>query len=435
MNGRSDPVAESAEPSPSDPRLRRARIAWCVYDWANSAFPTVIVTFVFSVYFVKSVAADEVTGTTQWAYAMAISGVAIALLSPVLGSIADSAGRRKPWLGLFSGLTVVGAGLLWFSYPDPSFALYALVIFSLANISFEVGQVFYNSMLPTIVSNDRVGRLSGWGWGLGYAGGLSCLVLLLFVFVQAKPPPLGLDPEDAEHVRIIGPVVAAWFAVFCLPLFLFVPDAPSRNLRPVQAARAGIMRRGATIRRVRDYRNVAWFLCARLFYVDGMNTMFAFGAVYASGTFGMSTEEVIMFAIAMNVAAGLGAATAGWIDDLAGSKTTIALALAGLICFGIPLLIVETKLWFWIVGLPLGLFMGPAQAASRSLMARLAPAEYRTEMFGLFAFSGRATAFVGPFILGTLTHLFASQRIGMTTIVVFLAAGLGLLLWKVREVT
>lgn len=420
-------------PDPASPTLRRARIAWCVYDWANSAFPTVIVTFVFAVYFVDGVAADKISGTTQWAYALSISGVAIALLSPVLGSIADSSGRRKPWLGFFSALTVICAGLLWFAAPDPSFVIYALVVFSLANISFEVAQVFYNAMLPTIVSNEKIGRLSGWGWGLGYAGGLSCLVLLLFAFIQAEPPPFGLDETTSEDVRIIGPVVALWFALFCLPLFLFVPDAPSRNVSLLQAGRDGISTLIETIRKVRNYRNIAWFLCARLFYVDGMNTMFAFGAIYASGTFGMSTDEVIMFAIAMNVAAGLGAASFGWIDDYLGSKQTIVVALVGLICFGIPLLLVETKMWFWVVGLPLGLFMGPAQAASRSLMARLAPAEVRTEMFGLFAFSGRATAYIGPFVLGLLTGIFDSQRIGMSTIVVFLGIGLLILLWKVRE--
>ena len=420
-------------PDPDSPTLRRARIAWCVYDWANSAFPTVIVTFVFSVYFVDGVAADKITGTTQWAYALSLSGIAIALLSPVLGSVADSAGRRKPWLAVFSAFTAIGAALLWFSYPDPSFALYALVVFCIANISFEVAQVFYNAMLPTIASNEKIGRLSGWGWGLGYMGGLACLVLLLTVFIQADPPAFGLDKERAEHVRIIGPVVGAWFAIFCLPLFLFVPDTPSRNVPLHVAARDGVATLIATIRKVKNYRNIAWFLCARLFYVDGMNTMFALGAVYASGTFGMSTEEVIMFAIAMNVAAGIGAASFGWIDDYLGSKKTIVIALTGLILFGIPLLLVETKLWFWIVGLPLGLFMGPAQASSRSLMARLAPAEVRTEMFGLFAFSGRATAYIGPFVLGTLTWMFDSQRIGMSTIVVFLGVGLLILLWKVRE--
>ena len=420
-------------PDSASPALRRARTAWCLYDWANSAFPTVIVTFVFSVYFVDGVAIDKITGTQQWAYTLALSGIAIALLSPVLGSIADATGSRKPWLALFSALTAVGAALLWFAFPEPSFTLYALVVFCLANISFEVAQVFYNAMLPTIVSNRKIGRLSGWGWGLGYIGGLACLVLLLTIFIQAKPPVFGLDKEEAEHVRIVGPVVGAWFVVFSLPLFFFMPDVQPRDVGLVRAARDGIKGLIATIRKIGSYRNIAWFLGARIFYVDGMNTMFAFGAIYASGTFGMSTQEIIMFGIAMNIAAGIGAASFGWIDDYLGSKITIVIALAGLICCGIPLLLVESKPWFWIIGLPLGLFMGPAQASSRSLMARLAPAEVRTEMFGLFAFSGRATAYVGPFVLGTLTWMFDSQRIGMSTIVVFLGVGLFILLWKVRE--
>ena len=420
-------------PDLDSPTLRRARFAWCLYDWANSAFPTVVVTFVFSVYFVDGIAIDKITGTTQWAYALSLSGIAIALLSPVLGSISDATGRRKPYLALFSALTAACASLLWFSYPEPSFALYALAMFCMANISFEVAQVFYNAMLPTIVSNEKIGRLSGWGWGLGYMGGLACLMLLLTIFIQADPPPFGLDKEHVEHVRVTGPLVGAWFSVFCLPLFLLVPDSPSRNVSWMRAAQEGVGTLIMTIRMIRNSHNIAWFLCARLFYVDGMNTMFAFGAIYAIGTFGMSTEEVIIFAIAMNVAAGIGAASFGWIDDYLGSKRTVVISVTGLICLGIPLLLVETKLWFWVVGLPLGLFMGPAQASSRSLMSRLAPAEVRAEMFGLYAFSGRATAYVGPFVLGTLTWMFDSQRVGMATIIVFLGIGLLILLAKVQE--
>lgn len=420
-------------PDPASPELHRARIAWCVYDWANSAFPTVVVTFVFSAYFATAVAADKATGTAQWSRALAISGLLIALLSPVLGAIADRSGRRKPWLAACSMITIIGAGLLWFARPEPDYVIYALVVFAIANIAFEISQVFYNAMLPTIVAKDRMGRLSGWGWGLGYAGGLSCLVIALFGFVQGNPPLLGLDKESAEHVRVIGPMVAIWFAVFCIPLFLFVPDAPSAGLRPATAAREGIATLVATLKRVRDYRQVAWFLLARIFYVDGMNTMFAFGGIYAAGTFGMTVAEVIQFGIALNITAGLGAAGFAWLDDRMGARKTIAIALTGLIALGIPLLLVESKMWFWLVGVPLGIFMGPAQAASRSLMARLAPPELRTEMFGLFAFSGKATAFLGPAILGVVTVTLDSQRAGMATIVVFLVAGLAILLWKVRE--
>lgn len=431
-----DPAPDSAPAADVDldhPDLRRARIAWCVYDWANSAFPTVIVTFVFSAYFATAVQTDSTVGTAQWSQALALSGLAIALLSPVFGAIADRTGRRKPWLAVCSALTVTGAGLLWFVEPNPGWALFALIAFAVANIGFEVGQVFYNAMLPTIVSGRRIGRLSGWGWGLGYAGGLSCLVIALFGFVQADPLPLGLDKGAAEHVRIVGPLVAVWFALFCLPLFFFVPDGRAAHIGAAAAVRQGLATLVGTLRRIRDYRTIAWFLLARFFYVDGMNTMFAFGGIYAAGTFGMSLPEVIQFGIALNITAGLGAAAFAWLDDRIGARTTIVIALGGLICFGIPLLLVESVLWFWLVGLPLGLFMGPAQAASRSLMARLAPPDMRTEMFGLFAFSGKATAFLGPAVLGTVTVMAESQRAGMATIVVFLVVGLALLLWKVRD--
>jgi len=422
--------------TPHDPvfsNLRGARVAWCLYDWANSAFPTVILTFVFSAYFVTAVAADKTAGTAQWSWALAISGIIIALLSPFLGAIADSTGRRKLWLAACSAITIVSAGLLWFARPDSDFVLYALLIFALANISFEIGQVFYNAMLPGLVPPDRIGRLSGWGWGLGYAGGLCCLLIVLLGFVQGNPPPFGLDKDDAEHVRFVGPVVAIWFAVFCLPIFLFVPDGGSSKLLLKASLRNGAITLISTLRRVRDYRAIAWFLVARFFYVDGLNTMFAFGGVYAAGTFGMTVAEVIQFGIALNVSAGLGATAFAWIDDRIGAKKTIAIALTGLIALGIPLLLVEEKLWFWIVGVPLGIFMGPAQSASRSLMAQLAPPDLRTEMFGLFAFSGKATAFLGPLILGTVTLAMDSQRAGMATILVFLGVGAILLLWKVRD--
>ena len=419
-------------PDPSDAGLRRARIAWCLYDWANSAFPTVIVTFVFSTYFATAVAADSTRGTEMWSRALVLSGLAIAVLSPIFGAIADHSGRRKPWIAVCSAVTIIGAGLLWFAAPTPDYALYALVVFAVANVAFEVGQVFYNAMLPTIVSPARIGRLSGWGWGLGYMGGLACLVIALLGFVQADPAPFGLDRGAAEHVRSVGPMVAVWFAVFCLPLFLFVPDGARSGIGWLAAVRAGIETLTGTLRRVRQYRDIAWFLVARFFYVDGMNTMFAFGGIYAAGTFGMKVDEVIMFGIGLNVTAGLGAAAFAWIDDRIGAKPTILIALVGLVGVGIPLLLVESKTWFWVLGLPLGIFMGPAQAASRSLMARLAPAEVRTEMFGLFAFSGKATAFLGPGILGAITAATGSQRWGMATVVVFLCVGMTLLAVKVR---
>ena len=410
---------------------RRARLAWCFYDWANSAFPTVIVTFVFSAYFAQSVAESPTVGTTQWGQAVAVSALLIGLASPVFGAIADATGRRKRWLFAFSAACAVLTALLWFVRPGPASVPLALVLFALANVCFEIGTVFYNSLLPTLVPHERIGRLSGLGWALGYAGGLACLGVVLLL-IQADPPPFGLDKAAAEPVRAIGPLVALWFVAFAAPIFLFTPDVPATRIGLGAAVRQGLGTLAGTIRRARAYRNIGLFLLAQLLYIDGLDTLFAFGGIYAAGTFGFSTEEIVRFGIALNVAAGLGAFGFAWADDLIGAKRTVLIALAGVIAFGIPLLLAETKAEFWTLALPLGIFFGPAQAGSRALMGRLAPPALRAEMFGLFAFSGRVTSFLGPAVLAFATDAFSSQRAGMATVLVFLVAGFVLLL-RVRE--
>ncbi len=410
----------------------RAQAAWCFYDWANSAFPTVIVTFVFAAYFTQAVAPTPAEGTAAWGWAVAASALAIAVASPVVGAIADASGRRKPWL---AGFSIACAGLtaaLWFVAPHPSYERLALVLFALANAAFELGTVFYNAMLPGLAPPDRVGRLSGWGWGLGYAGGLVCLVVVLFGLVEPKIPPFGLDKGEAEPVRAAALLTAAWFAAFAAPIFLFTPDAPATGVGLGRAVGQGLRALADTFRRVRDYRVIARFLLAKLFYIDGLNTLFAFGGIYAAGSFGMTTDEIVMFGIALNVTAGLGAAGFAWIDDWIGAKRTILIALVGVMVFGAPLLLIHGKAWFWALALPLGVFFGPAQAASRSLMARLAPEALRTEMFGLSMLSGRITAFAGPAVLAWATAATGSQRVGMATILAFVALGLVLLL-GVRE--
>jgi len=388
----------------------------------------VIVTFVFAAYFTQSVAADAISGTADWGYAMSASALSVALIGPVLGAIADHAGRRKPWLGLFTALAVGASALLWFIEPGPAFIIPALFLVALANFAFELGMVFYNAMLPAIAPKGYMGRLSGWGWGLGYAGGLASLGLVLVGLVQTDAPWFGLDKETSEHLRATGPLVAAWFALFAVPLFLLTPDRPSSGLGLGAAARAGLRTLADTLRRVREYRTIVRYLVAHMLYADGLNTLFAFGGIYAAGTFGMDFGELILFGIAMNVTAGLGAAVFAWVDDFAGSKRTIVIAVTGLTLLGGALLVVEGKTLFWAFALPLGLFIGPAQSASRSLMARLAPPDMRGEMFGLYALSGKATAFLGPALLAVATEAFASQRAGMATILVFFGLGLWLLL-------
>jgi len=398
------------------PRL--GQISWALYDWANSAFSAVIVTFVFATYFSQGIAADSVSGTAQWGWAMTVSGIAIAVISPILGAIADAGGRRKPWLLVFTAVTVAGCFLLWYARPDPGYVVFALVVVAIANLTFEIAGVFYNAMLPELVSRDYIGRLSGWAWGLGYAGGLACLILALFAFIQTETPLLGLDQDAAEHVRVTGPLVGIWFALFSLPLFLFTPDRQSKGLPAAEA--------------VRRYRAILHFLIARMIYTDGLNTLFAFGGIYAAGTFGMSTAEVIQFGILLNVTAGLGALGFAWLDDRIGAKRTILIALVGLFACGTAAVLATSTLAFWIAGGLLGIFVGPTQAASRSLMARMAPREVRTEMFGLYALTGKITAYIGPFLLGTVTYWTGSQRWGVATILAFFVIG-GLLLWPLQE--
>jgi MFS transporter, UMF1 family len=407
---------------------RLAQFSWALYDWANSAFSAVIITFVFATYFSQGIAADSVSGTAAWGWAMTVSGIAIALMSPVLGAIADAAGRRKPWLLICTWITVAGCFALWFARPAPDFVLFALIVVAIANMGMEIGGVFYNSMLPEIAGPDRIGRMSGWAWGLGYAGGLACLILALFAFVQAEPPLFGLDKDTAEHVRITGPLVGLWLALFSLPLFLFTPDRRGGGIAPGEAVRRGLAQLRGTIVHIGRYRAIMLFLIARMVYTDGLNTLFAFGGIYAAGTFGMDMAGVIKFGILLNVTAGIGALAFAWVDDWLGAKRTILIGLTGLIVCGSAAVLTESTLVFWVAGGVLGIFVGPTQAASRSLLGRIAPAELRTEMFGLYAVSGKITAFVGPFVLGTVTYWTGSQRLGVATILVFFIVGMALLL-------
>jgi UMF1 family MFS transporter len=414
------------------PASRLAKASWALYDCGNSAFSAVIVTFVFATYFSEGIAANSVDGTADWGWAMTVSALLVAILSPVFGAIADVGGRRKPWLVVFTLLTILGAALLWFSQPHPSFITYTLIVVILTNIAFEVASVFYNAMLPELVDESHIGRLSGWGWGLGYIGGLACLIVALFAFVQAPTPLFGLDKESAEQVRVVGPLVAVWLTLFSIPILLFTPDAKSTGVPIVPAVRQGLRMLRGTFANLRQHGQTALFLLARMIYTDVLNTLFAFGGIFAAGTFGMPLAEVIKFGILLNVTAGIGALAFAWVDDWIGAKPTILIALAGLTLTGAIAIFVEDVTWFWIAGGFLGIFVGPAQAASRSLMGRIAPIEMRTEMFGLYALSGKATAFMGPFVLGTATFWSGSQRVGMATILAFFIVG-GILLALLRH--
>lgn len=214
---------------------RLAGFAWCSYDWANSGFPTVIMTFVYGLYFAKAVAPSEVQGTSLWAFAVGASGLAVAVASPVLGAIADAAGRAKPWVGAFV-LCIAATLLLWAVTPENRWVVVALVAVAVANFAFEMATVFYNAMLPQIAPPSMIGRLSGWGWGVGYIGGLGCLAACLLLLIRPDPPLFGLDKASAEPVRATAVLVALWFGLFAVPFFALVPDAPSRERLSAAAA-------------------------------------------------------------------------------------------------------------------------------------------------------------------------------------------------------
>jgi len=410
------------------PTSKKGMWGWALYDWANSPYTTVIITFVFGAYFAQGIVGDEIRGQELWGYAASIAGVFIALGSPIFGAIADAGGPRKPWIAAFTGICIVGSGMLWYAEPDPSFIHWALFWVVVSTVGFEFGVVFNNAMLPDLVTEDRLGRWSGWAWGLGYIGGLSAMIVALFGFVQAETPLFGLDKGSAEHVRVVGPLVALWFLVFVWPMFLWTPDRVKTSASLGSKVSTGFAQLGQTLKTLPQHRNVLRFLIARMIYADGLATMFAFGGIYAAGTFGMELTEVITFGIILNVTSGIGAICFAWIDDWIGSKKTIVISLVGLIATAFAVIIVEDIAWFWVWGSLLGIFVGPSQAASRSLMARLAPEGRSTEYFGLYALTGKATAFLGPLLVGIVTASMASQRWGLAVVLAFFVVGLALLI-------
>ena len=417
------------------PRSRLAALwSWALYDWANSGFAALVQTFVFAAYFTRAVAENETLGTAQWGNMMGACGLVIGLGGPLLGAVADRSGRRKPWLALFTAVCVAATGLLWFVRPDPACVPLALLLAGVATIGAEYANIFYNAMLPDLAGPESVGRWSGWGWGLGYAGGLVLLVVALFGFVQPGAW-FGLPREGALNVRAVMPLTALWYLVFCLPLFRFSPDGAGARVPLSRALAEGAAQLRRSFREARRYRGLGLFLLARMFYNDGLTTMFAFGGIYAAGTFGMGADEVIVFGIGLNVTAGLGAAAFAWLDDRAGPRRTILFALAGLIVPGALILLVKSKTLFWIFGLGLGIFVGPVQASSRSYLARVAPQEVRGELFGLFALSGKLTSFLGPLLVGWLTLASGSQRVGMASVIALFVLGFAGMLLTPRAVT
>src|SRR4051794_14222333 len=442
---------------------RAAVISWLFFDWAAQPYFTLITTFVFAPYFATHVAANPASGQSLWGFATAAAGLVIALASPVLGAIADSSGRRKPWIAAFGALLVVGACLMWFGRPGDSSVIAPLLLaYGIATIGVEFATVFNNAMMPTLVPPDRIGRLSGTGWATGYVGGILSLILVLG-FLAASPesgrtlfgltPLFGLDPVSHQGDRVTGPLTAVWFIIFVLPMFFLTPDYPAR--RPVrEALREGLSDLRRTLSELPQHRSMAAFLLANMVYTDGLVSLFAFGGIYAAGTFGWNTIQIGSFGILLAIAGTFGAWIGGKLDDRLGPKRVISGALIILLLSVIWILTVDrdhvllmqvappvpggglfaatSEKVYLVLGCLIGMAGGPLQAASRTLLIRMAPKDRIAQYFGLFALTGKVTSFVGPLLIGFVTWATASQKAGMAVLVVFFLAGL-MLLRRVRD--
>ena len=429
---------------------RLGQFSWALFDWANQPFFTVVTTFIFAPYFANVMIGDPVKGQTAWAFTQSAAGVIIAVLSPFLGAMANAGGRRKPYVFAFQLLLFAGCACLWWAYPNrPDLAGPIGWAVIAATVGAEMSIVFNNAQLPNIVRPERIGWLSGFGWGLGYVGGLIALFAVLgFQFTRGADPTFTLE-------RLTGPASSIWLLVFVLPMFLFTPDHAPRNLSALEAARQGSRSLLATLRSLGRHRNVLTFLVAFMLYNDGLAAIIAFGGVYASATFGWTTVTLGIFGIILTVFAIPGAFLGGKLDDLIGSKPTVQLAIAGVIVATLGIVSVTAdRVLFFVPAAPLaatrGLFgsmqelvfmgfalllgfcMGPMQAASRTLVGRLAPPAMSGEFYGLFALSGRATAWMAPLAIGILTVATHSNRIGVACVLAFLVPGFIVFSW-VRE--
>ncbi|PLX94642.1 MAG: MFS transporter, partial [Desulfuromonas sp.] len=393
---------------------------WSLYDFASSAYTTLIVTFIYATYFTQKVAPDSTTGTALWANAITISALAVAILAPPLGRLADQRGHIKIFLFVATLLCCGGSALLFPLTSDHVTAALFLVI--LSNIAFELGYVFYNSLLTSVAPPERLGTVSGIGWGVGYFGGLAALGLALIGFVSTEQPWFGLTTDNGANIRACTLIVALWYLIFSLPLFVWVP----RNAKHPEAdsKRSGLLH---ALRSIRHYPQAFRLLLARLFYNDGLVTLFAFGGIYAAGTFAFSFSEILIFGIILNLAAGLGALLFGLVEDTIGGKKVLLCSIVALTIATLTASIAPDRSYLWGAGIAIGLFAGPAQASSRSLFARFIPQKHENLFFGLFAFSGKLTAFAGPFLLGQVTLISGSQRFGVMTILLFFLVGLILL--------
>jgi UMF1 family MFS transporter len=433
-------------------------VAWAFWDWGGAAFNAVITTFVFTVYLTSSyfvspaitAARDaevdlkgpahaaftsaQASLTSGLGFGLAAAGIVVALIAPVLGQRTDASGRRKLWLAINTGVVVIATALLFFVQGSPAYFVLGVVLISVGTVFYEIATVNYNAMLIQVSTPRTVGKVSGLGWGAGYLGGI---VLLLFVLLglvgltEGSDGFLGVSHDNGLNIRIIAVISAAWTLVFSLPILFTVPEieASSRRVKVgFLQSYVVLVRDVATL--WKESRNTVLFLISSALFRDGLVGVFTFGGILAQGTFGFSSGQVIIFAIAANVVAGVSTFISGLFDDRFGAKPVIVVSLVGLILAGIGVFLAHDlgAGAFWIGGLILCLFVGPAQSASRTFLARITPAGREGEVFGLYATTGRAVSFLAPLLFSTFVAVAGAQYWGILGIVIVLLLGLLLLI-------
>lgn len=438
---------------------RRGVAAWALWDWGSAAFNAVITTFVFTRWITSDAFVDPATVAaaaaegdgggpatdllestlaqhSSWlGWGLTIAGLLIAVLAPVLGARADDRGRRKAWLGIHTAVVVLVSASMVLVRPDPD-ALTANLLLGIAllatgNVFFELAGVNYNAMLSQVSTPATFGRVSGIGWGAGYLGGIVLLLILFVGFINPEVGWFGVTADDGLNIRISVLLSAVWFAVFAVPVLLAVPEVPQSPARRRLGILDSYRQLGRDVAELwRAQRSTLWFLLASAVYRDGLAGIFTFGAVIASGTFGFSAAEVIVFAIAANVVAGVSTIAAGFLDDRLGARAIILTSLVGLVVTGTLVFLLHDggTTVFWVLGLVLCLFVGPAQSASRSLLSRVIPPGRESEVFGLYATTGRAASFLAPMAFAVLITVGGSQHWGILGIIAVIALGLVLLL-------
>jgi UMF1 family MFS transporter len=422
------------------PRATRAqRFAWCLFDFANSSFNTVVTTFVYAVFFARTLVGDQQRGDLLWSRAMVVAGLTVALLSPLAGADADRTANKRRYLMACSFACIACTALLYFPAVPAGAArasdgavAAALALVVVGSVAFEIAFVFYNAFLRDVAAPHELGRLSGYGWGFGYVGGLLSLALCLCAVGVGDLPPL-LPTEGHVHVRATSLIAAGWFLLFSLPMFALVRDRPSARAAAGGAGIGASLRQvGRTLRELPRHGDLLRFLVARLLYNDALMALILLAGLYMGGTLAMREGEIMMVAIGLNVAAGLGAVFFAHLDDRSGARPVLIASLA-LLTAGTAIAVAWPTRSAFLCGAALvGLAMGPNQSSSRTLLARLTDPARSAEFYGLFALSGKATVWIGPLLFSLVRGFDIEQRFAFLPLLVLFAAGLCLVV-TVRE--